>query len=295
MVYSASDIQHLDLMKSLEDLTSPLPDEIIISNAISFDESVLKLCEGLRQEGLDKQADLVENKFMAYKVAAKTHLYRVHDHTGEDLIHEAHPDADPNMGDGDLGDVEGILSRHKKIVDIVNKTPTGKLAAYVEQCKIALGQQVGISAKALGDGMKEVAARLQKSNAFLGSIISQPEIANDDMLKSKFEEMHTATNNVQLFVIELFRMAEQAAKRATELNPSLSLITADDINLLLNKDKRYADFAGILAVSASPAEIFPKFSQIVGYIKSKIIQTINSIQNAEVKKNLLNKANSSGM
>jgi hypothetical protein len=72
-------------------------------------------------------------------VAANTHLYRAHDEDGEDLINAAHPDGDVNMGDGEHGDVETILSQHKKIVDVVEKMPAGKLASYVDQCKVALG------------------------------------------------------------------------------------------------------------------------------------------------------------
>ena len=114
--------------------------DVVVMDRISFDENILKLCSGLRAKGFDKHADGIERKFLAYKTAANTHLYRAHDEDGEDLINAAHPDGDPNMGDGEHGDVETILSKHKKIVDVIQKEPTGKLGFYVEQCKIALGE-----------------------------------------------------------------------------------------------------------------------------------------------------------
>src|SRR5258708_5619450 len=106
---------------------------------MSFDEVLLKLCSGLRNKGFNSHAESIEQKFLIYKSAANTHLYQAHDEDGEDLINAAHPDGDVNMGDGERGDVETILSQHKKIVDVINKTPTGKLATYVNQCKVAIG------------------------------------------------------------------------------------------------------------------------------------------------------------
>lgn len=107
----------------------------------SLDETILKLCQKLHTEGFGKYADELEKKFLQYK-AAETHLYRAHDEDGEDLVERAHPDGDVNMGDGEHGDVETIVSQHKKIVDVIQKDPKGKLAEYIASCKVALGQDV---------------------------------------------------------------------------------------------------------------------------------------------------------
>lgn len=111
------------------------------SKALSFDEKMLKLCDELRSQGFSKQADALESKFVNYKSAASS-IYKTQKETGEDLLNSAHPGADPNVANGDLGDVENLVSKHKKIVDIVNKQPTGKYAKYINQCKIALGEGV---------------------------------------------------------------------------------------------------------------------------------------------------------
>lgn len=144
MTYTEKDIKHLELMTSLAE-QKPVEDEVIVDAAeLSFDEKMLKLCNGLREKGLVKHAEELEQKFITYKAlnktAANTHIYRAHDEDGEDVINAAHPDPDPNMGDGDLGDVENIVSKHKKIVDVIQKQPTGKLGSYVQACKIVLSQ-----------------------------------------------------------------------------------------------------------------------------------------------------------
>src|SRR5690606_32866087 len=81
-----------------------------------------------------KHAQDLEESIVAYKTA-ETHLYKVHEENGEDLLDFAHPEGDFKVGDSKdgLGDVETNLSAHKKMVDVVNKTPTGKLAMAAMQ------------------------------------------------------------------------------------------------------------------------------------------------------------------
>jgi hypothetical protein len=142
MVYTAKDIKHLETMKELSN-SAPIENDAVELQERraeqTVNESILKLCSSLRSSGLTARADSVENKFLSYLQAANTHLYRVHDEDGEDLVDQAHPEGDHHVEDGDLGDVETIVSKHKKIVDVITKEPTGKLANYVLQCKIALG------------------------------------------------------------------------------------------------------------------------------------------------------------
>lgn len=167
MVYRIADIKHLDLMATLAESPPIEADEVIIQQETraSLDENILKLCVGLRDKGLTSQAEALEQKFTTYKaansarmakLAANTHLYRAHDEDGEDLVNAAHPDGDVNMGDGEHGDVETIVSKHKKIVDVIQKTPTGKLGSYVDQCKIALGVKKKIAQDVSDEKLKEI-------------------------------------------------------------------------------------------------------------------------------------------
>lgn len=141
MPLNFEEIQHLSVMQELEanPAIEPIIDLTPLSHTASLDENILALSAQLRTSGLTKYADNLESKFATFK-QADIHLYRVHDEDGSDLVEFAHPDGDHNVEDGDLGDVETVVSKHNKIKDIVEKSPTGKLASYVAACKLALGQ-----------------------------------------------------------------------------------------------------------------------------------------------------------
>lgn len=199
MTYTENDIKHLDLMNSIDELKAIESDEVSIQPKFSFDENILKLCTGLREKGFNTQAETLENKFITYKAAANTHLYRAHDEDGEDLINAAHPDGDPNMGDGEHGDVETIVSKHKKIVDIVNKTPTGKLSFYVNQCKIALGQDKAQLLSKIKADMLVVKKKIYEIFNLAG--INKTSIFSDNLsrLKSEFDDL---TQNITADTLE---------------------------------------------------------------------------------------------
>ena len=104
-------------------------------------ENILKLCTGLRSYGLDKQANELESNYLSYKKANT--LYETSKETGEDLINAAHPKGSHKvdvLGD-DLAVVETILDRHLKMIKVVDKVPTGKLASsnIINSVKKALG------------------------------------------------------------------------------------------------------------------------------------------------------------
>lgn len=104
-------------------------------------ENILKLCTGLRSYGLDKQANELESNYLSYKKANT--LYETSKENGEDLINAAHPKGSHKvdvLGD-DLAVVETILDRHLKMIKVVDKVPTGKLASsnIINSVKKALG------------------------------------------------------------------------------------------------------------------------------------------------------------
>ena len=90
---------------------------------------IMLLASGLRAKGLVTQADELESKAVAYKTA-ETHLYRVHDEDGDDLLDFAYPDGDVEIvpTKNQLGKVWTPQSQQKAIRDVVDKSPTGKLA-----------------------------------------------------------------------------------------------------------------------------------------------------------------------
>jgi len=105
-------------------------------------DNVMKLCAGLRSQGLENRAAELESKFINYKRAET--LYETSKEEGEDLVDAAHPKGSHKLEgvDGDAT-IETIIDQHLKLVDIVNKKPTGKLATnkdILNAVKMALGQ-----------------------------------------------------------------------------------------------------------------------------------------------------------
>lgn len=107
-------------------------------------ENIFKLCAGLRDNGLKKEADEIEMNYLNLKRAQT--LYETSKETGDDLIHAAHPKGSHKL-EGVEGDeyavVEDILDQHIKIVEKITKKPTGKLssAGVINAVKKALGQE----------------------------------------------------------------------------------------------------------------------------------------------------------
>jgi hypothetical protein len=96
-------------------------------------QNVIKLCSGLKSQGFVKEAEELEQNLLIYK-QAEALCYDVSNEKGEDLINSAHPKGSHKLSDVDSDEavVEDILDKHKKIVDIINKTPKGKLSSAKE-------------------------------------------------------------------------------------------------------------------------------------------------------------------
>lgn len=102
-------------------------------------ENILKLAQGLRAQGFSKHANDLENKFLVFKKAES--LYETSKETGEDLVDQAHPQGSKKM-DGTDHTVLTIVDQKKKIEEIVNKKPHGKLTTadeIIDAVKLALG------------------------------------------------------------------------------------------------------------------------------------------------------------
>lgn len=113
-----------------------------------FTLNILKLCEGLRASGFDKQASELESKFLLFKKEASD-IYNTSKEVGEDLVDAAHPKGSHSL-EGVEGDavVETIVDQKKKIEDIVNKKPTGKFASnkdLLRAVKLVLAEDTEVS------------------------------------------------------------------------------------------------------------------------------------------------------
>ena len=91
-------------------------------------ENILKLCAGLSKKGFHSFASEIEDNFVQYKQAQT--LYETSKEKGEDLVHDAHPKGSHKLKDVDSKEAvfEDILDRHLKMLNVINKNPSGKLS-----------------------------------------------------------------------------------------------------------------------------------------------------------------------
>lgn len=79
------------------------------------------LAVGLRRIGLVSKAEVLESKILAHKVSIAAF---------DKLLTESHPEGDVEVAesDDDYGVIETLESMHDKVLEVVNKKPTGKQA-----------------------------------------------------------------------------------------------------------------------------------------------------------------------
>ena len=102
----------------------------------NLSENIMKLCAGLRESGMAKYAEELEYNFILYKKAAIE--------CDSKAVQEAHPNGSHKL-DGVHGDaiIETIVDQHLKMMQMVNKKPTGKLTtarSIINAVKVSLGQ-----------------------------------------------------------------------------------------------------------------------------------------------------------
>jgi len=164
MTFKHTKFEDSAVMRSLERLAKEknlLPSQTVktasatpkldLSPSDNLTSNIMILCAGLRDSGMYKQAQELEEKFFTYKQAQT--LYETSKETGEDLVDEAHPKGSPKLEGVDAGDlaiIETIVDQQMKLLDVVNKNPTGKLASnkeVINAVKMVLGGDDFLSAK----------------------------------------------------------------------------------------------------------------------------------------------------
>lgn len=114
----------------------PLP--VVASGDLTVDLAILT--NQLRDKGYVKQAQQLEESWVNFKQAERIVF--------NEILQEGHPDGDAVIGEasGQLGEVETLPSQHEKIVEVVEKKPTGKQAELIEQTLLAVAQTLNIPA-----------------------------------------------------------------------------------------------------------------------------------------------------
>ncbi len=160
-----------------------------------FTSNLLKLCNGLRASGFDKQAEELESKFLQLKSAQS--MYGVSNEKGEDLVHDAHPKGSHKLEgvDSKEATVEDILDKHLQILDVVNKKPTGKLSdasSILGAVKVVLSQAKGPDTS--GMSVAELENGLNRNVNFASNIVNQVSgLAKGEM--SAFMDFQRFHNN----------------------------------------------------------------------------------------------------
>lgn len=115
-----------------------------LSVSINLTENIIKLCNGLREYGLELYANEVEQKFIDYKKAQT--LYETSKENGNNLIDAAHPKGSHKLDNID-GDsiIETIVDQHLAHIKVIEKKPTGKLTSssdIINSVKMVLAQRL---------------------------------------------------------------------------------------------------------------------------------------------------------
>lgn len=179
MTYKHGKFQDSQIMRSLEKIAvekglikpEALQKKASVAKKADFTpttnlmDNIFKLCSGMRAQGLESEAFEIETNYLNYKQAQT--LYEAHKETGEDLIHAAHPEGSHKMEgvDCDEATFEDILDRQVKMLQVINKKPSGKLSSALHilgAVKKALGQTNSVPEKNIIESIKEVAANLEK-------------------------------------------------------------------------------------------------------------------------------------
>lgn len=236
-------------------------------------ENVIKLCNALRSQGFSKYADEVESKFLQYKTAQ----YNVVKETGDDLINGAHPEGSPKLPDMD-GDstIENILEQHKKIQQVINKQPTGKLAAKdaINIVRILLGQSI--------IDTKEIVKQVDMIKAKVDGLIEQ-------MFGIASHKIHFEPNISDLFSHPLETIEQHKSVWIPLIGPALQLFnkwstSIQDLKDKLNDDvrdfKSEINIENLNTIIARIDELVSLMSQMpvdqtVIDTKTKLIQKIN--------------------
>jgi flagellin-specific chaperone FliS len=107
-----------------EEFVKKAEKKIDLKPSENLTDNLIKLCNGLRDQGLESFANDIENNFLNYKTA-EAKLYAETD--GEKLVEQAHPKGSPKLDVLGDGVVETILDQHLAMIKMVDKKPTGKL------------------------------------------------------------------------------------------------------------------------------------------------------------------------
>jgi len=183
-------------------------------------ENIFKLCAGMRSNGLIKEAVEVETNYLNYK-SAQT-LYEAFKETGDDVIQQAHPDGSHKMEDIDSDEAtfEDILDQHVKILQVMDKKPSGKLsstAQVLRAVKIVLSQDVTEMSTSQQESL--ITRNVNRADKIIQNI--GPQIKNEMTVYTDYQRKADAIHEASLSttVDNLEEMVSQIDALSTRIKP----------------------------------------------------------------------------
>lgn len=178
---------------------------------------LFKLANGLRDRGFVKEADQLEDKIILSK-QAESHLYRAIDEDGDDVLEFAHPDGDASVSEAqeEHGMVETLPSAHEKILNVINKTPTGKFAGVIDNIILAAAYALDVELRSLGElDLKKIAAG---------------EDEMEEELSGKGSKKKELIAKLNFFLADKFTKVNDLLKASyQEFNPPAWIFKAEDL------------------------------------------------------------------
>lgn len=161
------------LVKS-EDVNKTASSKLDLTPTVNLTQNVLNLCAGLRTVNLHKMADDLEKNLMLYRQAQT--LYETSKEKGEDLVDAAHPKGGHKLEGIDSKDAvfKTIIEKHLDTVNMVNKTPSGKLSNakdILSAVKVVLADDDSSSSSALQGLVNQAQAKFNE----LVKTVSSPD------------------------------------------------------------------------------------------------------------------------
>lgn len=182
-------------------MSKNLSDKLNLISQTNLISNIDKLCNSLRESGFHSYANEIESKFILFNKEAKSK------EPGESLLEEAHKEKEITYSDSVYGVVENLLNQHKKILDIVNKSPSGKLASkdILSHVKTVLSQQKVSNEQRKQQAYFTLKGIINLLNFAKSRLLSIEDVSEDNSLlfTNKSSEIINYINSLNEYTISL--------------------------------------------------------------------------------------------
>jgi hypothetical protein len=268
-----------------------------LTPSTSLTENVIKLCAGLRERGFDKYAEELEFNLLNYKKAQT--LYETSPEKGEDVINFAHPKGSHKLEDVDSSEAvfEDILDKHTKILDVVNKKPTGKLstASAIKAVKKVLGEATDdanlVAGKKIYDGLIEEATKLVTSIIRNENLSDWSYHQNDPILRSLQDNPEAGTGFALKTTKGHFQVLLQNLNDLMREEPSVDSVNEFKNNLnslftLINKASNIAAETK-LAYTKQTRDIYSRTDSVLKALRGQPQTSVPNATNSPANDDLI--------